>query len=264
MPVCLDQHSMQHAPTLHVCQSRGNPIKLDQHFMVDEKILERIVKAAGIKKGERILEIGAGTGNLTKLLSLAGAEVIAIELDPQLATMLKERFSPGKNIEVIEGNALKLIRKLSFDKIVSNIPYAICEPLLLLLRNVHFELAVLTIPEKFVKNLASGSKLGLETGIFFHVEVLFKVPKEAFVPKPDTESVVVLLKPKKSILRLVLLSPNAKVKNAIMEALVESRKCTKNQAREAIKAMKLSNPITEKRVSGMDLNDLRQLLSKLK
>ena len=55
-----------------------------------------------------------------------------------------------------------------------------------------------------------------------------------------------------------------KLKNAIMEALVEARKCTKNQAREAIKALNLSNIIMEKRVADMDLNDLRQFISGLK
>ncbi len=236
------------------------PVSLDQHMMVDIRILEKIVAASELKKGECVLEVGAGTGNLTRMLSSTKANITAIELDPQLAAVLKERFSGCRNVKIIEGNALKLLKKLEFDKLVSNIPYAICEPLMLLLRNIDFDAAVLTMPKRFLERLKSGSRLGLENSIFFEIRELFRVPGRAFAPQPDTESLVVLLKPRKSILRLVLLSPNAKVKNAIMEALVEARKCTKNQAREAIKAIKVSNSIREKRVADMDLNDLRQLV----
>ncbi len=248
----------------HICRSRVSSVKLDQHFMVDEKVLQKIVAASELAPGERVLEIGAGTGNLTKLLSLTGADITAIELDKELAAVLKERFSADKNVEVFEGNALKPIKKLSFKKIVSNIPYAICEPLMLLLRKMEFEMAVLAVPKGFADRLKSDSKLGLESSIFFEIRELFKVPKDAFAPQPDTESVVIMLKPRISIPRAAMLKPKAKLKNAIMEALVEARRCTKNQAREAIKAMKISNSICEKRVADMDLNDLRQLITKLK
>ena len=241
------------------------PVNLDQHFMTDLRTLEKIVRAADISEGDRILEVGAGTGNLTRVLVNSGAKIIAVELDEELACALKEKFSGRKNVEVMEGNALKLIKKTKFDKIVSNIPYAICEPLLQELKKLKFEVAVLTVPAGFAKNMASESRLGLETRIFFDVKKLFAVPSSAFAPEPDTESVVVSIKPtKKFILRAVLLQPNKLVKNAIMEALILRNKCTKNQAREAIKGMKISNSIAEKRVEGIDLNDLRQLVSKLK
>ncbi len=224
-------------------------------------MLEKIVAASELVPGDCVLEIGAGTGNLTRVLANSGAKIIAIEIDPELSANLKERFSGEKNIEVIEGNALKLVKKLKFDKIVSNIPYAICEPLLQLLKEVSFEKAVITVPNGFLERLTSGTKLGLESNIFFEIKKLFDVHKEAFAPEPDTESVAILVKPaKKSLLRSVLLQPNAKLKNAIMEALVERYKCTKNQAREAIKAHKISNAIMEKHVADMDLNDLRQLI----
>ncbi|MBM3303482.1 MAG: methyltransferase domain-containing protein [Candidatus Aenigmarchaeota archaeon] len=239
-------------------------VSLDQHFMTDPRMLDRIARAAELTPKNRVLEIGAGTGNLTRALAQAGAKVTAVEIDHELASVLKERFSGSRNVEIIEGNALKLIRKTKFNKIVANIPYAICEPLMQALRVIDFELAILTIPEGFYERLRSDSRLGLESRIFFEIREMFKVPKAAFSPQPDTESVMVSIRPKKSVLRQVLLQPNRLVKNAIMEALVEAKKCTKNQAREAIKGMELSNIIGEKRVADMDLNDLRQLISKLK
>jgi len=239
-------------------------VSLDQHFMTDIKTLQKIADSAELSKSDTVLEIGAGTGVLTRVLANSGAKVIAIEIDPELSAVLKERFHSQKNVEIFEGNALKLIKKLKFNKIVSNIPYAICEPLMLLLRTVDFDVAVLTIPKSFLGKLASGSRLGFESSVFFEIKELFKVPKKAFSPEPGTESVVVGIRPARNIPRTVLLRPKAKLKNAIMEALVEARKCTKNQAREAIKALNLSNIIMEKRVADMDLNDLRQLLSKLK
>ena len=239
-------------------------VSLDQHLMVDIRILEKIAKSAGIKKSDRILEIGAGTGNLTAVLAASGAKITAVELDHEMISVLRKRFSAHKNVKIVEGNGLKLLKRLEFDKIVSNIPYAICEPLIQILKEIDFKSAVLTIPEKFSDNLASESKLGMETSIFFDMKRLFRAPKSAFTPEPDTESVVVLLKPKDSPLKTVLLKPKSKLKNAFMEALVEARKCTKNQAREEIKAMELSNNLLEKQVNSMDLNDLLQLKTKFR
>jgi 16S rRNA A1518/A1519 N6-dimethyltransferase RsmA/KsgA/DIM1 with predicted DNA glycosylase/AP lyase activity len=211
------------------------------------------------------LEIGAGTGNLTAVLAKAGAKVTAVELDGGLAKELKKRFARSWGVDVVEGNGLKLLKKANAGKIVANIPYAICEPLIQSLKAVDFELAVLTVPKGFAENITSdGTKLGLECGIFFEIDVLFDVPAAAFEPEPDVISSVVSIKPRKSLLRETLLQPHAKLKNAAMEALVSARKCTKNEAREAIKAMNLSTIVAEKRVKDMDLNDLRQLVTRFK
>ena len=71
----------------------------DQHFLIDERILDRIVDAADIKPHETILEIGAGIGNLTERLMAKAGHVIAIEKDPELLFVLKDRF--GESLSLI-------------------------------------------------------------------------------------------------------------------------------------------------------------------
>ncbi len=104
---------------------------LGQNFLIDASVVKKIIEAAGIQKGEKVLEIGPGTGLLTEALVAAGAQVIAIELDHDLIQPLKEKF--GDRIELIEGDVLSpllnhsIIQSLNHFsyKLIANIPYNI-------------------------------------------------------------------------------------------------------------------------------------------
>ena len=112
---------------------------LDKHFMIDKELIKRIISYGSLGKEDVVLEIGSGTGNLTKELCKK-CKVIAVEIDSELVKLLKEKKL--KNVEIIEGNILKLLGKLEFNKIVSNLPYNICEPLLNKLLNINFLLVL--------------------------------------------------------------------------------------------------------------------------
>jgi 16S rRNA (adenine1518-N6/adenine1519-N6)-dimethyltransferase len=97
-----------------------------QNFLIDASVVEKIVVAAEITKGETVLEIGPGTGVLTEALVRAGAHVIAVELDHDMIQPLKDKF--GDKIELIEGDVLKkgvINSRPDPFKIVANIPYNI-------------------------------------------------------------------------------------------------------------------------------------------
>jgi 16S rRNA A1518/A1519 N6-dimethyltransferase RsmA/KsgA/DIM1 with predicted DNA glycosylase/AP lyase activity len=236
---------------------------LDQHMMVDRGLIRKIVSAAGIKHDETVLEIGAGSGNLTIELAKKAGKVIAIEADERFRDDLE---SIG-NADIVFGNALEIIDKLNidnlkFDKIVSNLPYSICEPLMQRLPFCSFSLAVLTVPKGFAYRVLMGrTRLGLVMRELFEISVLFDVPKDAFEPRPGTGSVAISVRPKKekSLLSAMLLHPGMKVKNAIMRALFERQKMTKNQARKAIKSLKLNNKLLEKTVRDVGLEDFAAL-----
>ena len=78
----------------------------DQHFLMDDSILRKIVSFADIHPDEDILEIGAGPGNLTTALSKKARHVYSVEIDSALVAMLEEKFT-GSNVTIIKGNALK-------------------------------------------------------------------------------------------------------------------------------------------------------------
>ena len=94
---------------------------LGQHFLVDEKLADRIVAAAEIEPGERILEIGPGRGVLTERLAPLG-KLVAVEKDRWLAAVLRQRF--GDDLELVTGDALEVELPPS-DVVVANLPYSI-------------------------------------------------------------------------------------------------------------------------------------------
>lgn len=244
----------------------------DQHFMVDKDLIKRIVDKASLKKGEVILEIGAGTGNLTKELLGRGCRVIAVEKDEDLFNSLMRLGE--KNLDIIHGNILDFLTKLRFDRIVSNIPYSITEPLFNQLIKMNFKQAVLTIPESFFNILKEeSSKIAVMANIFFEIELMEKITKESFNPKPKTNSVVIILRPRKSklkeeiILRGIFRKEKMLLKNAMMESLIDYYNdanpglATKRNVKETINNLKIN---IDKRVSETNLNEIQQIIKGLR
>lgn len=124
--------------------------KWGQNFVIDPGTVRRIVRAAGVKEGDRVLEVGPGLGSLTLGLLEAGAQVTAVEIDPRLAARLPRtarQYQPGKagNLTVIERDAMTLdpgdpafaaasgLEASTPFALVANLPYNIATPLILTL-----------------------------------------------------------------------------------------------------------------------------------
>ncbi len=237
---------------------------MDQNFMIDPKIIRRIVDAARIRRDEIVLEVGPGKGALTRELAKRAKEVIAVELDPELARTLRI-----PKTTVICGNVLEEIPKISFDKIISNIPYSISEPLVWKLIMKDFALGILTVPKGFAHILRARdgdpkfSRLSLVVQLFYDVNMLFDVPKTSFDPAPKVNSVVTCLSPKeRTVIQAVIRQQKRKLKNALLDALCGHEKMTKSQSRKAIKSFKLNN-LLEKKVREMSLTDLQKMVIKV-
>src|SRR3989344_5883147 len=104
---------------------------LGQHFLKNKKILEEMARAAELSKKDIVLEVGPGLGSLTEILAERAGKIIAVEKDHDLISVLREKFLEHKNVEIIEGDILKLpsLRRRGLGevnyKIVANIPYYI-------------------------------------------------------------------------------------------------------------------------------------------
>lgn len=176
--------------------------RLGQHFLTDPNHLSRIVDAARIAVGDRVLEIGPGRGHLTQHLIDAGANVTAIEIDEHLSDKLPGRVEdPDDRLTLIRGDALEQPWP-TFDKLVSNLPYQASSPILFQLIEHDYEVAVLTVQKEFADRLTAplgtkhASRLTVKVALEADAEQLFTIPPGAFTPPPEVDSAVVRLVPK--------------------------------------------------------------------
>lgn len=178
---------------------------LGQHFLHDPSILGRIVAAAGVEPGERVLEIGPGPGGLTRALLGAGARVWAVEADERMVAHLEGLRLPGLHLRC--GDALEQdFEALAVEaggafRLVANLPYNISGPLLarLLRQRRAFRSMTVMLQREVAERLAAppGTRargsLGVLAQSFCAVRLLFRVAPGAFRPRPKVESRVLRL-----------------------------------------------------------------------
>ncbi|MGI5826668.1 MAG: rRNA adenine N-6-methyltransferase family protein [Patescibacteria group bacterium] len=240
--------------------------KYDQFFLEDFCVVEKLLETANLKKGDIVLEIGPGTGVVTRELAKQVGRVVAIEIDPGLAQALAKL---PKNVEVIFGNALLLMDKIKYNKIVSSLPSSIIEPLFKILVHKKFDVMMALIPLKFVNKLQ-----GEVLSVYFETELLEKVEPGAFHPQPKTNWALVRITPKadplkqkdysRFIRKYLIDHPKAKLKNALMEAVIiieksEGKDITKNQAREIVDKLNISRDQMEEIIDlKIDLSEIAE------
>lgn len=175
--------------------------RLSQNHLTDGEVLERILEAAGVTPGERIVEVGPGIGILTGALLRAGAEVTAVEVDQRLVAHLRERFEGEAHLDLIEGDFLDIdVVDVAAPPwaLVANVPYHITSPVL------HHVLGEEPRPQRFVmmlqrevaERIASppGGLSYISVFAQYHadLEVAFTVPASSFEPVPAVDSAVLV------------------------------------------------------------------------
>jgi len=172
--------------------------KFGQNFVTDSALLKRMIDYARVRSDDVVLEIGAGLGFLTELLSERAGKVIAIEKDSNLMRILRDRLGNKENIVLIEKDIMKT-NDLIFDKVVSNPPYQLSSPLLFKLLEHDFKVMVLTFQREFARRLVAqeGTKEYGRLTVMVHLksrsEILEYVNQAVFYPSPRVESAVVRL-----------------------------------------------------------------------
>jgi 16S rRNA (adenine1518-N6/adenine1519-N6)-dimethyltransferase len=184
---------------------------LGQHFLRDENIARKIVRALDVQEGETVLEIGPGAGALTRHLRQRGARLVLVELDPRAVEVLRAEVV-GSGVELIEGDILATDLKVIASRcpggtlrVVGNIPYNITSPILFYLLDNRRLIsdALLMMQREVARRLVAhpGTKeygiLSILTQFYAQTSTLFDVTPGAFVPPPAVTSTVVRLEMRK-------------------------------------------------------------------
>ena len=183
--------------------------KFGQNFLIDTRVLDRIIESAEITKEDCILEIGPGIGTMTQYLAENAREVVAVEIDKNLIPILEDTLSAYDNVTVINDDILKVdINKIVEErnggkpiKVVANLPYYITTPIIMGLFESHVPLQSITIMvQKEVADrmqVGPGTKdygaLSLAVQYYAKPEIVANVPPNCFMPRPNVGSAVIRL-----------------------------------------------------------------------
>lgn len=192
--------------------------RFSQHLLIDKNYLNKIVNSIDLKSSDIVVEIGAGNGNLTTLLSDRVKKVYAVEIERDILKELRNNIRNLSNVEIIEKDFLKLdLNKFGPFKVVGNIPYNITSNILLKLfgeidspaphlkhlQDVYLMLQ-LEVANRVVANphTKAYSPLTILVQYFSCPKVLFRVPGSAFFPKPKVDSAFVEFKVRNNLMKV--------------------------------------------------------------
>ena len=183
--------------------------KFGQNFLIDEHVLDKIIRAAEISKDDYVLEIGPGIGTMTQYLACAAREVTAVEIDRALIPILEDTLKEYDNVSIINEDILKVdIAALAKEKnggrpikVVANLPYYITTPIIMGLFESHVPLESITVMVQ--KEVADRMQVGpgtkdygaLSLAVQYYAEpyIVANVPPNCFMPRPAVGSAVIRL-----------------------------------------------------------------------
>ncbi len=187
---------------------------LGQNFLIDQNIIDKIVKIGKIEKNKTILEIGSGNGSLTKkITNMNPKKIIAVEKDNKLASLLKNNFNNFKNVKIINDDIFNVIRNNNLEQntiVFGNLPYNISTQILASLVLLErwppwYEVMILMFQKEVAnrilakKNTKDFGRLSILCNWRLNIKKHFDVSKNCFFPKPKVNSTVLSFRPKKNI-----------------------------------------------------------------
>jgi len=237
--------------------------KYGQNFLIDEFVLDKIILNADIQKGDLVIEIGPGLGNLTKRLCEKSGHVIAIEIDKNMVEILEKEYSYLENLsilnqDIMETDLNEIISKfpnLGKVKVVANLPYYITTPIImkLLEDKVKIELIEVMVQKEVAERLCAlptGREYGAITvavNYYSEPKYIDTVKASCFLPPPNVDSAVVLLK--------ILDKPKVLVDEKLMFEIVK--------AAFSMKRKTLLNSLGSANINGVNKEKLSKILTDL-
>jgi 16S rRNA (adenine1518-N6/adenine1519-N6)-dimethyltransferase len=224
--------------------------RLGQSFLIDKKVLKKIVEVADLSKNDSVLEVGPGIGNLTIELAKKVKKVIAVEKDEKMVEILKERLKEEriKNVEIVNEDILKFLPSFKLRrsyKVVANIPYYLTSRLIrnLLEAKRRPKLIVLMIQKEVAQRICAKppkmNLLAVSVQFYAKPEIVSFVSRNCFWPRPKVDSAIIKIsnikkqKPTKEeklffkIVRAGFSHPRKQLINNLSKGLKKNKKIVK-------------------------------------
>ncbi len=180
---------------------------LGQNFITDESLFEQLVSLSGVGSEDAVLEIGAGAGGMTKVLSAVCRKVLSVEVDGTLLPILRVTLEKCKNVELVHGDVMRLnlpelTEKLGPFHVVANIPYYLTTDLmnLLLTSNMPIQSINVMVQAEAAERIVArpGEKsygmLAVRSAYAYQPEIALDVPACFFTPPPKVDSAFVTMR----------------------------------------------------------------------
>ena len=252
--------------------------KLGQNFLLDLNVTDKIARAAQIKDGATVFEIGPGPGGLTRsLLKSPASKIIAIEFDPRAVAALQELADKfPQRLEIINADALAtdllgLNPTQGPRHIVANLPYNIATPLLLgWLAQIHahhdaYQSMTLMFQKEVAQRIVAGpdskdyGRLSVMTQWLCNARIAFDLPGAAFTPPPKVKSAIVHIVPKDL--------PDSLPPFSAMEAICaaafgQRRKMLRSSLKDHLPVLELLGISPELRAENLSVEDFAAIAAK--
>lgn len=231
-----------------------DPDHFDQHFLVDNNIINKFIDISNLNMNDIVVEVGPGNGVLTSLIAKKVKKLYCIELDIRLKAYLDKICSENKNVEVIYNSVLE-VNIPKCNKLVTALPYSIVEPFMSKMINTDFDELIMITGNRFASSVENNeiNYLSLLTNCFFDFEKIIEISPDSFNPKPRTVSAMIKLKHKTVednkiylFFKNMYLLNHKKIKNGMIESFIITGYCsTQREARELIDSMNIPEDILE-------------------
>ncbi len=242
---------------------------LGQHFLKDETIIQKIVDSLLQEPFTQLLEVGPGTGALTKdLIKIPSVDFKAVELDREKIPFLIKKF-PVLEDKIIEQDFLQMEKPFegSFT-VIGNFPYNISTQILFKILDWKDEVPVIIgMFQKEVAERAAANPGGKIYGVtsallqpFYHIEYLFDVPPESFDPPPKVQSGVIKLTRKSKTLKV---ASDKAYKSLVKMAFNQRRKTLRNATRSLFTPEVLADSIFNRRAETLSIDEYAELTFKM-
>lgn len=248
--------------------------RFGQHFLIDENILRAIAASLNLQSEDLVLEIGPGTGSLTKHLLPYVARVVAVEVDHGLAERLRSQFAHSENFTLVEEDFLNVDCRKIFEpdrklRIVGNIPYNITSNIIFHVfdQREHVKDMTLLIQREVAERVIAKpctkayGILSVFSQLYADVQILLHVPATVFRPRPKVESALVQWRFTDQRSRAIL--NEAHFRRVVRTAFGQRRKMLRKSLRDNFDVEKLSNWDLTRRPEQLNIDEWVGLANQL-